>query len=407
MKDKLKNFTLLGMLNLGNMVFPIAVIPLLISGLSVEGYGKFAFAQTICNYLSLIVGYGLTQVATVEYLKADKDELKIAICRTVVKVRGLIYIAVGVVLGIVAEVINLDSALISVVLILYVGLISEVITPLWLFQAKEKYKPIVLANFAGKFVNLILIILFYRTGNVLLIAVSYSVGSIIASVISTLYALKLQQIKWGSLRVKGVEKKFWIAGFHLCLSDLVGAGKDKIAAALIVNQLGYKDYTVFDVVYKIVIALTSIACNAITIQMPRFIKNGYIGLNKVILTMFFIGSLLYIICGMVTQYICDYLELASVKLEFVELFWVLGLWIPVVCMSATIGRLVYLGMGYNWYYLRNTITTTAVAALGLFFVGVLGYLTVESASAVLVMSVVVELFNRLRFSAKNLICRNT
>jgi hypothetical protein len=80
---------------------------------------------------------------------------------------------------------------------------------------------------------------------------------------------------------------------------------------------------------------------------------------------------------------------------FIKTLSIMGLWIPIVCVSAAIARLVFIRLRLNKLYLINTVLTTLVAIGLLLFVSSEFKLTIYSVSWCLVLSVIFELILRL------------
>lgn len=402
MKNKAKNFVFVSSINAVNMLFPIAVIPLVIKSVGLKAYGEFAFAQSIVGYLSLVVGYGLTQVGSFSYLNAKCIEEKKTISTAILKIRAVVFVFTGIAVLGVLKFTNTNTGLSVLILIFYFGLLSEVVSPLWICQATEKFHIYTISNVVGKVITTILIYVsvIYGHGNLLEIAISFLIGNLLTGAVSFWMSLDDLKLNWPQFKTNRTEYNLWRSGMYILASDLTTNAKDRIAGFIIVDKLGYSDFSLFDIVNKIVVATTSIATNAITVLMPGFVKKGCVGLDKIMYIMLALGFVCYALLVIASGRIAAFFHMENQTYLFEILVLVMGIWVPIVCVSATIARLFFVRLGLNKLYLTNTILTTFVAITLLTLSSVYTEFTVITVSICLVLSVIFELVSRLFIQSK-------
>ena len=202
-----------------NYIIPMAVLPYLVRTLGMETYGLVAFAQSFAQYFNVLTDYGFNFSAT-RSIAQKKDEAaqvsRIFCCVFVIKI---ILTAAGlIVLGCVLLIVPRLRHDWAFFLLAFVGVIGNVLFPIWFFQGLEKMRYISLITGAARVLSAVLLFLFVHHPKDGLLAVGIqSLGTLLAGGIGLAVCLSWRDLRlqWPSLQDI---KAFSIEGWDLFLS---------------------------------------------------------------------------------------------------------------------------------------------------------------------------------------------
>ncbi|WP_333662913.1 oligosaccharide flippase family protein [Chishuiella changwenlii] len=189
----LDNFFSLILLNVVNYVFPIIIIPILITRLGVENYGIYILSFTILSYLNLIVQYGFNFSATSKIAKKQNDQKLLSETYTSVTVIRLFFsfiITLGLIFfGLIS---NKDITIYLFGIGIFWG---QGLIPVWLFQGLEKMRYITIVNTFVRLITFVLIFVSIKTEKdvnylMLIQSLSFFIGAFI-SILLVKYQLKI------------------------------------------------------------------------------------------------------------------------------------------------------------------------------------------------------------------------
>jgi PST family polysaccharide transporter len=197
-KQVIENIISLSALNGINYIFPVLVIPYLLSTLGVEKYGIYAFAFAVYQYFVLVVNYGFQFSATRE-ISISRTDLKIVskVFSSVTTLRLLLSFFCLLILLIGASLFD-KMAQEKIIIIFGAGiLIGTALTPLWLFQGMEKMKFITLINSIPKLLSTALIFVFVNNPEDYIYVILFqSIGFFISGIFSIALAIKIFRLKF-------------------------------------------------------------------------------------------------------------------------------------------------------------------------------------------------------------------
>jgi O-antigen/teichoic acid export membrane protein len=135
----LRNMAALSVLQVANMVLPLATLPYLFRVLGPDHFGAYVFAQAAIAYLVLLADYGFNWSATGEIAKVQNDReavskifWKTQVAKAIVACAGLVLLVLGVFL--VPKLIEMRAILFAT----FPLVIGTVLFPQWLFQGLER-----------------------------------------------------------------------------------------------------------------------------------------------------------------------------------------------------------------------------------------------------------------------------
>jgi len=190
-----------------NYLAPLIVMPYLMVVLGSEKFGYIGFSLSIIQYLMLIVDFGFNLSATkrVALAKNDQVELNKIFSSTLIAKIGLLCLSFLILL-IFAFAIPRFSNYSSTMMILFIMVISNAFSFVWLFQGIGKIRIISIVNVVSKLTILPLTFFFVKTPSdyekaALIQALVYFLGSFISSIIiikqkyiTTLVASTMKQV---------------------------------------------------------------------------------------------------------------------------------------------------------------------------------------------------------------------
>lgn len=172
-----------------NYLLPLLTLPFLGRVLSVETFGKLAFAQAIAQYFVMLTEYGFNLTATrrISIARADRSRVSEIFANTMAA-KGLLALG-GYIAAIALVTLSPKlNGMVPLVTACYVGVIGSFLLPLWLFQGLEEMKALVYATTTARIAAVCAIFLAVRSDSDLIVAaLLQNAGSLLAG----LFALAL------------------------------------------------------------------------------------------------------------------------------------------------------------------------------------------------------------------------
>lgn len=139
------------------LAFPLLVIPLLISRVGMEAYGKYAFYMSIVLFFQIFISYGFEESATKRVAKGFESlNLEGRFVCLVVLFKSILFLIV-LVFSYLILVLWLDKL---VLWLFFLILLQEPINLFWYYQGKQKLKVINITLIVGRFLFLLSIYFF-------------------------------------------------------------------------------------------------------------------------------------------------------------------------------------------------------------------------------------------------------
>lgn len=181
-KKATRNTTMLFLMNIAKMVFPLITLPYLTRVLSVECYAVVAYVKAVMQYVQIALMFGFTLSATKDIVNAGNDKKLIG------KITGAVLEAKGILSGIVAVVLFGMSLFIPLLrenpLYTFGAFINIVITEMladFLFRGIDKMEVITIRFVVSKLISTFLTFVFIKDDeDILLIPIFDILGSVVA-----------------------------------------------------------------------------------------------------------------------------------------------------------------------------------------------------------------------------------
>ncbi|BFU60224.1 MULTISPECIES: oligosaccharide flippase family protein [Rodentibacter] len=351
-KVQINNFLYLSVVQFGNMVLPLVILPLLLNRLGIDKYGLVIFSQSIASYFAVFIRFGFSTYATqqISYFRNDKGKLSEIFINVVFLEIILFMISIGLFFSYFSLIEIVES---KIYIYSLLAAFLEILLPIWYFQGIERMKYITLINLSAKVVSLLCILLFVKNdSDYLLVPLCYLFGSLIVFLISIsiLIRSKVINFKLPNITTLIFYMKNSVVFFF---SDIMAILKDKTNIMLLGNFIGMHAVAYYDLAEKIVWAFRSIFVNINTAFFPYFSKNKRSKQVKPILISIFILSLLsYIFIIEFSDFIIILLS-SSNMLVIKEFLWVMAVYVILASVSSSIGYFLLIPNGYSKSFFKN------------------------------------------------------
>ncbi|WP_292460129.1 flippase [Methanothermococcus sp.] len=201
LKGKLKNkeirqlsenfaslFTLQGL----NYILPLITFPYLVRVLGPDKYGLIAFASAFIGYFGIIVDYGfkLSAPREVAINRNNKEKLS-EIFSSIMVIKIVFMILSFIVLCVVVFSFEKFKHDWIVYIFTFIGILGNVLFPVWFFQGMERMKYITFLNIISKTIFTISIFVFIKnTSDYIYVPLINSLGYLVAGVLSLIFIFK-------------------------------------------------------------------------------------------------------------------------------------------------------------------------------------------------------------------------
>ena len=154
---QVSNFAYLSIVQFGNMILPLIVLPFLLNRLGIDNYGLVVFSQSIAAYFAVFIRFGFNTYATQQVSRFSENKSKLnEIFINVIFLELLFFlISIGVMLG---YFYIFPVKYNEVYIYSLIAAFIESLLPIWYFQGIERMKYITLINLIAKIISLICIL---------------------------------------------------------------------------------------------------------------------------------------------------------------------------------------------------------------------------------------------------------
>lgn len=192
-----KNTGYLTIIECVRIFMPFVALPYIIRTVGMEKYGMVALAQTIIQYFSVVINFGLdiSAVKDVSVHRSDKLALN-RIVSTVLFIKLLLFLLCSFVLLIGMLTVPFMEQNKPLIFFAFLTCLSELLFPVWYYQGIEKMKYITLVRSSSiLFYTISVFIFIHSEGDYPLVALLQSMGNVLAGIISFYCLLKLEGIR--------------------------------------------------------------------------------------------------------------------------------------------------------------------------------------------------------------------
>lgn len=389
-KTVLANFSYLSLLQVFTILFPLLTYPYLLRVIGLELYGVIVFAQTIINYVSLVINFGFNMSGARDVAVHKEDKVRLSrIVSSTYLCKFILWIVCLIVYLSVISIVPFFRDYYWVYLLSFLLTLNELLLPIWFFQGIEKMKYITIVNLSARLLFVAAIFLFVREReDYLLVPFLNGIGTILAGGLSLYIVLGKEKINLFVIPIKDL-KSAYKESFPLFVSSLSTQIYVNVNKLVIGSFLGMSEVSIYDMADKVLHLMKlpiSMMAQAVFPKISRernirfvnrvmFLVTGTVLLAYICL---FIGSdwIVYLFTG-------EYMEEASTIMRL------LGISAILVSFNAFMGGNRLVPFGYSSVYMKTMVGNC------LFFLAGTGLLLLThtiNMYTVTVMAVAVEVF---------------
>ena len=390
---QISNFAYLSIVQFGNMILPLIVLPFLLNRLGTENYGLVIFAQSISAYFAVFIRFGFNTYATqqVSHFREDKGKLNEIFINVIFLELLFFLISIGVMLG---YFYIFPVKYNEVYIYSLIAVFIESLLPIWYFQGIERMKYITLINLIAKIISLISILFFVDNSlDYLIVPICYLIGSLTVLFISLFILMKHKVIKCNLPTLQSLF--FYLKNSMVFVfSDLMAILKDKTNIMLLGTFVGMNAVAYYDLAEKIVWAFRSVFSNINIAFFPYFSKNKKPEQVKQVILIIFIFSLLsYLFICFFSDFII--LLLSNENMLIIKDFlWIMAMYIIIASLSSSIGYFILIVNGYSKSFFYNMLISLLSYIYSLFDISIINLVIAYN------LSILIELLHRIYLCGK-------
>lgn len=335
-KTVIENYFFMTFLQFLNSFFYLAIYPYLILKMGASEYGVYIFSLSVVTFFIYIVNFGFDIPALKLVAENPHDEkVKSKIMSEIFFSK--FYLAIFSILFFVLLVLFIPVFMIhfNIMLITYIQVLGAVFLPLWYFQALQRMKILTIIQILVKIFTLPFIFtLIQEKSDLWIFALITSLGVLVSSIVSFIYALKVDKVKLVFKKINQVTYMYREA-LPYFFSNITGVTKEQIIVILLGVFFGMKEVALYDLAMKIVSIPRTIFVSLNTAIFPKVINslNKKI-IKKIIAFEFLIGLIVILLVIIFGKFVVELLG-NSTMLQSYDLSVILSLtvmvWLVVGC----------------------------------------------------------------------------
>lgn len=398
-KTVLANFSYLSILQVFTILFPLLTYPYLLRVIGLELYGVIVFAQTIVNYVSLVINFGfnMSGARNVAVYKDDKTRLSSIVSSTYLCKLILWVICLVVYLSVIS-IVPFFKDHYWVYALSFLLTFNELLLPIWFFQGIEKMKYITIVNLSARLLFVVAIFLFvHEREDYLIVPLLNGIGAMLAGCLSLYIVLGKERIRLSVIPIRKL-KSAYRESFPLFISNLSTQIYVNVNKLVIGSFLGMSEVSIYDMADKVLHLMKlpiSMMAQAVFPKISR--ERNILFVNRVMFLVVGIVLLAYI-CVFIGSDQIVYFFTGKYMREASTIMRLLGISAILVSFNTFIGGNRLVPMGYSSVYMKVMVGNC------LFFLAGIGLLLLThniNMYTVTVMVVTVE-----GFSFVSLVYRN-
>ena len=389
-KTVLANFSYLSLLQVFTILFPLLTYPYLLRVIGLELYGVIVFAQTIINYVSLVINFGFNMSGARDVAVHKEDKVRLSrIVSSTYLCKFILWIVCLIVYLSVISIVPFFRDYYWVYLLSFLLTLNELLLPIWFFQGIEKMKYITIVNLSARLLFVAAIFLFVREReDYLLVPFLNGIGTILAGGLSLYIVLGKEKINLFVIPIKDL-KSAYKESFPLFVSSLSTQIYVNVNKLVIGSFLGMSEVSIYDMADKVLHLMKPPISMMAQAVFPKISRERNIR---------FVNRVMFLVAGTVLlAYICvfigsdwivylftgEYMEEASIIMRL------LGVSAILVSFNGFLGGNRLVPFGYSSVYMKTMVGNC------LFFLAGTGLLLLThtiNMYTVTVMAVAVEVF---------------
>lgn len=263
-KIQIENVSYLTVLQLFNMLIPLATFPYLIRVLGKEAYGLVIYAQVVVSYLQIIVNFGFNTSAIKNISIYRDNKLMLSeIISSIFILKGIFFLFSFFLLGLIMFILPEAREHKLLFVLSMWACFYDLIFPIWYFQGVEKMKYITYVTVVSRTIFFVLVfILINKPEHYLRLPIIYGIGAIISGGLALIIIYKNEKIRPIMPSIK-ILYSYFINSVNFFISDVsisIFASSNRL---IIGTFLGYAELAYYDLADRIINIFRSIPLNIV------------------------------------------------------------------------------------------------------------------------------------------------
>jgi len=360
----IENFSFLSVLQITNFVIFLLLIPYLYRVLGKENYGLVVFAQTVSQYLIILINFGLNATATRDIsIYRDDGKVRSQIISSIISLKFLLFILSFFILLILIFFIPFIKQHKLVFIFSMVYCLNEALFPIWYFQGIEKMKYITYLNIGSRIISLFFIfIIINEPSKYLFVPLILGIGNLIGAIIGLILVFKKAD-NYFIIQPLSKLKSYVVNNFPLFISNVSSQMYVNANRLIIGSYLSMSDLAIYDVADRVVNILKVPLSVISQVLFPKVSRDGnvkFILKSMVISTMSYV--IIYFILFISANIIIELLT-GTVNLQAVRIMKLLGLSIIPICAGMFYSDILLLSKGLFKSYAKLRIVSLLLYVL--------------------------------------------
>lgn len=308
----LQNISALTLIQFGNYLIPLLVLPYVSRIVGIQKYGELEFARNLVFYFTIFIDYGFNLTATraVSIHRGEPDQLN-KIVTEVYIAKILLFLVSTVLFGVL---IYLDSNYSNSAFLLWTTYLINfgfMIFPIWYFQGVEKISKISILNFIVKIGVIFMTFIFLtKSTDYWVYNLLQSISQIVIGLYTTYYLFYKDGIQWIKVGFKHILTRLK-EGLNVFLSTILVCVIASFSF-MILNHYGSKeDLGIYSTAFKIAITVQTIMLipfsQAFFPFMAKLAKENihdfFKKINQVALIALILMSIISLMCILMSDFI--------------------------------------------------------------------------------------------------------
>lgn len=370
----IENFSFLSVLQITNFVIFLLLIPYLYRVLGKENYGLVVFAQTVSQYLIILINFGLNATATRDIsIYRDDSKVRSQIISSIISLKFLLFILSFFILLILIFFIPFIKQHKLVFIFSMVYCLNEALFPIWYFQGIEKMKYITYLNIGSRIISLFFIfIIINEPSKYLFVPLILGIGNLIGAIIGLILVFKKAD-NYFIIQPLSKLKSYMVNNFPLFISNVSSQIYVNANRLIIGSYLSMSDLAIYDVADRVVNILKVPLSVISQVLFPKVSRDGNV---KFILKSMIISTISYVIIYIIlfiSANIIIELLTGTVNLQAVRIMKLLGLSIIPICAGMFYSDILLLSKGLFKSYAKLRIASLLLYILLVLSIIILKY----------------------------------
>jgi PST family polysaccharide transporter len=272
-RQLIKNFISLSIIQILEMLLPLLTVPYLIRVIGVENVGLLALVSAVIGYFGIFINYGFSLTATKEISQNLDDKEAVENIFNVVFTAKNYLIAISFfVLLLFIFAIPAVSKYAYIYLITFGTVVFLNIFPTWYFQGIQQLKFLTYSNILSKFFFTIMIFIFVQDkADFWMVPTFTFISAFISSVLAIVYIIKVHKLKVKRSKTKHVMRQY-NTGKYVFLSQVKITFFSNMNVLVLGVILGNAAVGVFTSADKIIKVMSAVQVPIVSTLFPYFSK---------------------------------------------------------------------------------------------------------------------------------------